>query len=195
MPRAAAAGRGPAEVGRDEDALIVREADLSLMRRVGASKADILIAQANLGNTYERLGRYNESLSTAREVYAGFNSIYGNCDTRTLMAASNLVYQLQTQGKHTEAVSTLRKPLSDARRALGDDHDITLSLGSLLGDSLARVGTSPTVSNLHEAIAILEDVCKRSRRLLGGSHPHTDTRQRALDDARRFLAHHFPEEE
>ena len=130
-----------------------------------------------------------------RFAAADAKSLYGNCDTRTLMAANNLIYQLQKQGKHTEAVSTLRKPLSDARRALGDDHDITLSLGSLLGDSLARVGTSPTVSNLHEAIAILEDVCKRSRRLLGGSHPHTDTRQRALDDARRFLAHHFPEEE
>jgi len=193
VPRAAAAGRGPAEVGRDEDALIVREADLSLMRRVGASKADILIAQANLGNTYERLGRYNESLSTAREVYAGFNSIYGNCDTRTLMAASNLVYQLQTQGKHTEAVSTLRKPLSDARRALGDDHDITLSLSALLGDSLVPVGTSPTANDLREAIAMREDLCKRTRRLLGGAHPTTQKRQRALDATRCYLAHHFPE--
>ena len=131
---------------------------------------------------------------TYREVYAGFKSLYGNCDTRTLMAANNLIYQLQKQGKHTEAVSTLRKPLSDARRALGDDHDITLSLGSLLADSLASTGTSPTVDDLREVIAIREDICKRSQRLLGRSHPNTQIRQRALDYARSYLASQFPEE-
>ena len=186
-------GNGLSDGGRDEEALPVREADLSMMRRIGASKGDILIAQANLANTYDRLGRSDEALSTYRAVYAGFKSLYGNCDTRTLMAASNLVNQLQTQGKHTEAVSTLRKPLSDARRALGDDHDITLSLGSLLADSLACAGTSPTVDDLRECIAMRSDICKRTRRLLGGAHPKTQKRQRALDEARRYLAHHFPE--
>ena len=114
------------------------------------------------------------------------------------MAANNLVHELQKQNKYAEAVSILREALSEARRALGDDHQMTLMLSSLLSDSLLRAKSRqsrPTIDDLHEAIAILEDVWKRSRRLLGGSHPHTDTRQRALDDARRFLAHHFPEEE
>ena len=104
------------------------------------------------------------------------------------MAANNLVHELQRQKKHAEAVTILREPLSEARRAFGDDHDMTLMLGSLLADSLVSAGTSPTVDDLREAIAIREDVCKRSRRLLGVSHPFTKRRQRALDSNRSVLA-------
>ena len=110
------------------------------------------------------------------------------------MAANNLVFQLQKQGKHAEAVSILREPLSDARRALGDDHEMTLMLSSLLSDSVLRARTSPTVDDMREVIAIREDVCKRSRRVLGGEHPDTQRRQTALRDIRLYLAHHFPEE-
>ena len=106
------------------------------------------------------------------------------------MAANNLVHELQRQMKHTEAVSILRGPLSDARRAFGDDHEMTLMLGSLLADSLVGAGTNPTVDDVREAIAIREDICRRSRRLLGVSHPHTEKRQRALDSARSALANH-----
>ena len=118
----------------------------------------------------------------------------GNSDDRTLAAANNLVSQLQKQRKHAEAVTILREPLSEARRAFGDDHEITLMLGSLLADSLVGAGTNPTVDDVREAIAIREDICRRSRRLLGVSHPHTEKRQRALDSARLYLARHFPEE-
>ena len=111
-----------------------------------------------------------------------------HCNQQTLVAANNLVIQLQRQNKYAEALSILREPLSDARRALGDDHEMTLALGSLLADSLASTGTSPTVDDLREAIAIREDICRRSRRLLGVSHPHTEKRQRALDSARSALA-------
>ena len=110
------------------------------------------------------------------------------------MAANNLVFQLQKQGRYAEAVSILREPLSDARRALGDDHHLTFKLRGLLADSLANAETSPSLDDLREAIAIREDVCKRSRRVLGGEHPDTQRRQTALRDIRRYLAHHFPEE-
>ena len=165
-----------------------RRGRLSMMRRVGASEENLLVARGNLGNTYDTLGRNEEALSTYREAYAGCKSLFGNSDERTLLAANNLVYQLQKQRKHAEAVSTLREPLSDARKALGDDHNTTLGLGSLLADSLVSAGTSPTVDDLREAIAIREDIFKRSRRLLGVSHPFTKRRQRALDSNRSVLA-------
>ena len=158
------------------------------MRRVGASEEALLVARGNLGNTYDTLGRNEEALSTYREAYAGCKSLLGGCNFRTLMAANNLVYALQKQMKHAEALSILREPLSDARRALGDDHEMTLMLGSLLADSLVAPGTSPTVDDVREAIVMREDICKRSRRLLGISHPHTERRQHALDSARRALA-------
>ena len=166
------------------------EAELSMLRRIGASEGRILVAQTNLANTYAKIGRNDEALSTYREVYAGFKSLFGSCDQRTLAAANNLVFQLIKRYKYTEAVSILREPLSEARRAFGDDHEMTLALGSLLADSLANAGT---VDDLREAIAIREDILKRSRRLLGVAHPATQKRQRALDDARDYLASHFPE--
>ena len=67
-------------------------------------------------------------------------------------------------------------------------------LSSLLSDSVLRARTSPTVDDMREVIAIREDVCKRSRRVLGGEHPDTQRRQTALRDIRLYLAHHFPEE-
>ena len=67
-------------------------------------------------------------------------------------------------------------------------HEMTLMLGSLLADSLVAPGTERTIDGLREAIVMREDICKRSRRLLGISHPHTERRQHALDSARRALA-------
>ena len=186
-------GLGLTAAGHDEEALSVQEAELIMLRRLGASEETMLAVQSNLANTYCELGRSDEALSAYREAYARCKSLFGNSDERTLMAANNLVFQLQKQNKYTEAVSILREPLLDARRALGDDHDMTLMLGSLLADSLAGPGTSPTVGNLREAIALQEDICKRSRRLLGRSHPYTQIRQRALDEAKHYVAHHFPE--
>ena len=75
---------------------------------------------------------------------------------------------------------------SNARRSLGDDHNLTLALRSLLADSL--LNNEPTLDGVREAIAIREDINKRSRRLLGGAHPATQIRQRALDFARSALA-------
>ena len=187
-------GSGLSEADHHVDALSVQEAELSMMRRVGASEESILITQSNLATTYSKIGRFEEALRMDREVYAGFKSIFGNCDRRTLTAANNLVFQLLKQRKHAEAVSILREPLSHARRALGDDHEHTLQLSSLLADSLVSPGTSPTLDDLHEAIAMREDICKRSRRLLGESHPASRRRQDALDFARSVLARVFPEE-
>ena len=183
-------GNGLLEARQHEDALIVREADLATKLRIGAPEGSILVAQANRAGTYAALGRGDEAVSIYREAYSGCKAILGNCDQRTLMAANNLVHELQRQMKHTEAVSILRGPLSDARRAFGDDHEMTLMLGSLLADSLVGAGTNPTVDAVREAIAIREDIFRRSRRLLGVSHPHTQKRQRALDSARSALANH-----
>ena len=130
---------------------------------------------------------------SGKRAYASGDCVRRNmrsrrCDLRTLNAANNLVYALQKQMKHAEAVSILRGPLSDARRAFGDDHEMTLMLGSLLADSLVAPGTERTIDGLREAIVMREDICKRSRRLLGISHPHTERRQRALDSNRSALA-------
>ena len=44
--------------GRNEDALIIKEAQLSTLRRLGASENNILACQGKLANTYDLLGRH-----------------------------------------------------------------------------------------------------------------------------------------
>ena len=59
------------DAGHHEDALSVRETELSMPRRVGASEESILAAQSNLANTYQALGRNEEALRMRRDVYSG----------------------------------------------------------------------------------------------------------------------------
>ena len=48
-------GNGLSAASRDEDALSVKEARLSMMRRVGAPEYNMLDAQSNLASTYHVL--------------------------------------------------------------------------------------------------------------------------------------------
>ena len=68
-------------------ALPVKEAELSMMRRLGASHHNILIAQGNLANTYAGLGRWDESLGVRRDIYCGFVRVLGEEDRETLLEA------------------------------------------------------------------------------------------------------------
>ena len=62
-------GNGLAEAKHHEGALSVREAELAVMRRIGAAEHNILIAQGNLAITYRQLGRHEEALQM-RDVYS-----------------------------------------------------------------------------------------------------------------------------
>ena len=53
-----------------EDALSVREAELAMQQRLGASEHYIRVAQGNLASTYDALGRLADALLLQREVYA-----------------------------------------------------------------------------------------------------------------------------
>ena len=57
---------------RHADALSVQEAELSTLRRIGASEGSAILAvQGNIANTYRALGRFEEALSLRRDVYFG----------------------------------------------------------------------------------------------------------------------------
>ena len=56
-------GNGLHATGHYEDALSVREAELSMVRRLGAPEKTILAAQSNLANTYQKLGHHEKALS------------------------------------------------------------------------------------------------------------------------------------
>ena len=53
-----------------EDALVVKEAELSMLRRLGASeKAFSSVQGNNLANTYQKLGRLEEAHALCDETY------------------------------------------------------------------------------------------------------------------------------
>ena len=66
-------GNGLYIAGHHEDALIVREAELAMMRRMEGPgrEYNMLIAQGNLAITYNRLLRFEEALRLRREVFSG----------------------------------------------------------------------------------------------------------------------------
>jgi hypothetical protein len=61
-------GNGLGLAGRHEDALSVQEAELAMMRRLGASEGNILTTQGNLAATYSMLGRLEDALRLQRDV-------------------------------------------------------------------------------------------------------------------------------
>ena len=169
-------------------ALPVKEAELSMMRRLGASHHNILIAQGNLANTYAGLGRWDESLGVRRDIYCGFVRVLGEEDRETLLEAHNFALSLVNDRvrKFGEAKSLLRKTIPAARRVLGDSSDLTLTMRKIYGQSL-YLDDSSTPDDLREAVTTLEDTERIARRVLGGAHPITAGMGNALRNARAAL--------
>ena len=92
-------GSGLAATGNHEDALSVEEANLSMMRRIGASEEDVLDVQSNLAVTYDQLGRDEEALEMKRDVYSGHLKLNGEQHRHTLIAANNYATSLFGLGR------------------------------------------------------------------------------------------------
>ena len=84
-------GNGLNDAGHPEDALLVREAELSLMRRLGAPERDMLVVQSNLANSYHSLGKLEEALRARREIHSGTSKLFPLQHPRTLLEANNSV--------------------------------------------------------------------------------------------------------
>ena len=80
----------------------------------------------------------------------------------------------------------MRKTVPEARRVVGEGHDVTLSLRANYALALYN-DPAATLSDLREAETTLEDVGRIARRVLGGAHPHTTAIEAELRDARAAL--------
>ena len=153
-----------------EDALSVREAELSMMRRLGASEGAILGTQSNLASTYRRLGRLDGALRLRRDVYSGYSRLNGPEHERTLIEASNYASNLLEPGRFDEAKSLMRKTMPVAQRVLGESHELTLRMRWNYASALNN-DPSATLDDLREAVTTLEDADPIARRVLGSSNP------------------------
>ena len=178
---------GLSAVKHHEDALSVIEAQLSMMRRVGADEEAMLITQGNLANTYDDLGRLDQGLSMRQEVYSGHLNLNGEEHPDTLREAGNYAMSLIDLGRFGEAKALLRKVIPVTRRVLGENHEFTLGMRRIYATALYK-DDGATLDDLREAEATLEETERTARRVLGAAHPVTGGIEESLREARAALS-------
>ena len=180
-------GNGLSAAQHHKDALSVREAELSMRRRLGDSESNILISQSNLATTYAKMGRVEQVLQMDRDVYYGRLKLNGEEHERTITAVTCYANSLNALQRFEEAKALLNKSLPVARRVLGESHHLTLYM-QLNNARALYMNTDATLDDLHEAVTTLEDAARTSRRVLGGAHPLTKNIEHTLKVARFTLA-------
>ncbi len=163
-------GNGLSAADHDEEALMVREAEFSMLRRVGGSEVSMLGSQSNLANSYHNIGRDDEALRLRRDNYSRWLKLCGEEHEHTLLAANNYVLSLVTLQLSQEVKSVLRKTMPVARRVLGESHDSTLRMRVMYAAALCN-DTDATLDDLREAVTTFEETARIARRVLGSAHP------------------------
>ena len=179
-------GLGLSSARHHEDALSVKEAELSMRQRVGASERELLVAQGNLAVTCRKSGRHERALQMERDVHAGWLRLYGEEDEHTLIAAGNYANYLLDLERFEEAKALLRRTIPVTRRVLGDSHRSTLLMRGSLAVSLYK-DDGATLDDLREVATTLEDTDRIARRVLGAAYPLTTTLEKSLRIARVAL--------
>ena len=134
--------------------------------------------------TYAELGHVEKGLSMERDIYSGSLKLLGEDHYDTLRAGNNYTNSLVNLKRCEEAKTFLRRPMSVARRVLGENHDLTLTMRWIYARAL-YYDEGATLDDLRNAVTILEDTDQTARRILGGTHPMTTGIE---DDLRLSLA-------
>ena len=179
-------GNGLLETGQNEDALSVKEAELAMKRRLGASEDSILSVQGNLAGAYLQLGRKEQASRMLRDVYSGYLRLYGTDHRDTLREAYNYANTLNGLQRFAEAKALMRRTMPVARRVLGENDEATLRMRWNYARALYR-DAGATLDDLREAATTLEDVERIARRVFGGAHPLTTGIGKSLQTARAAL--------
>ena len=72
------------------------------------------------------------------------------------------------------------------RQAFGESHLHTLQLDSLYGEIIYNARSS-TPADFEAAVPVMEDLVRRSTRILGASHPSTIINQKILTNLKTHL--------
>jgi len=179
-------GNGLLDAGHYENALFVQEAELSMERRLGASQGAILCVKANLATTYRAFERFSEALPLKRDVYSGCLKFYGEEHSNTIREASNYATTLLDLERFKEAKLLLLKIMPASRRVLGDSNEVTLKIRWVYAKALYE-DDDATLENLREAVTMLEETGRTTRRVLGGAHTLTMANEHSLRESRAAL--------
>ena len=166
-------GSGLSGADHYEDALSVEEANLSMLRRLGAPAESILVAQSNLAVTYQKVGRLEDALRINRDVYSRHLTLYGKEHKETTIDALNYATDLLRLERFAEAKALLRETLPVARRVLEEENENMLRLSWTYARTLYE-DTGATLDDIREAVNTLEELERTARRVFGGAHPLTE---------------------
>ena len=183
-------GNGLFEARLHEDAIPVFEAKLSILQRICAPVENTLVAQGNLANTYDALGRSDEGLRLRRDVYSGWLKLYGEEYYDTLREANNYADTLVKLERFEETKALLHKMIPVAQRVLGKSNHLTLAM-KLHSAMAIYYDVGAALDDLRLAVNTLEETSQISRRVLGGAHPTAVSVEKALRDSRRVLHAHL----
>ena len=164
-------GKGLNDAGHDGYALIVKEAELAIHRRLGAPESHLLTVQANLACTLDELGRYEEALPMKRDVHSGHARLFGEEASITLISANNYASCLVKLKRFEEAKALLRKTILVARRVSGNDHENTLRLRWHYAKALYE-DDGATVADLRKAVETDGGLKDRAARARGRASGH-----------------------
>ena len=146
----------------------------------------MLVVQANLAVSYERLGQNEKALPMQRDVYRGRLKLHCEEDGKTLFAANNYASCLVDLKRFEEAKALLRKTMPVAGRVLDEGDWTTLRTRRLYAGVLYE-NPGATPDDLREAVTTFEDSERIARRVLGGAHPTTRGIEYHLRKARAAL--------
>ncbi len=179
-------GNGLHGAGHNEEALSVGEAEMSMLRRLGDTENNLLIAQSNLANTYEMVGRLEDVLRLKRDVYSGFLKLYGDEHITTLRAAHNYANSLLDLKRFEEAKVLMCKTIPVSRRVLGESMELTLAMRTNYAMALYE-DDGATLDDLREAVTSMAETAPIARRVFDAAHPATLCHEGALRNARAAL--------
>ena len=91
-----------------------------LWRVLGAEHPDTLISIANLANTYQNQGRWNEAEKLNVDVMDMSKRLLGPEHPHTLLCIANLAIIYQNQGRWNEAEELEIQVMDMRKRLLGD---------------------------------------------------------------------------
>ena len=121
-----------------------------------------------------------------RGVYCGYVKFRGEEHEKTLLAANNYAWGLLKLRRFEEVKTLMRKTMPVARRALGANNKLTLTMRWAYARAL-YMDPAATLRDLRKAVTTLEDARRTGRRVLGGPHPLTKGMESELRNARAAL--------
>ena len=129
-----------------------------------------------------------EVQSTKRLVIAMVGATAVNICVAALNLASSLIEEPSTRNID-EALPLLRDGIAEAQRAFGRDNIYTFKFQRMYAKCLYEKENA-SLGDINKAVATLEDVERRERRVLGSEHPQTRGTRILLEGARDLARRH-----